>query len=84
VRSTNGGFASQREAWKRAPGMRPSWVFEREAGTCAKALGMAAFLASIGELARRALPSDWNLYVMLATVTAIAVGTGALLTRARE
>jgi hypothetical protein len=53
----------------------------REAEAIPKLLVVAALVVSVGEIARRALPTEWDLYVSLTTAVAIAVGSGVVLTR---
>jgi hypothetical protein len=65
------------------PWLRPPWVFEREAALCAKLLVVVLLIASVGEIARRALP-EWQLWVSLATAAAVAGGVLALFRRNRE
>ena len=73
--SPRASFLGLWESWRRAPWIRPGAVSERLAWTTGKALVMAAFVASAGEIARRALPTGWDLHVMLATVIGVTVGT---------
>ena len=64
--------------------MRQSAVSEKLANTTAKMLVTAGFIAAVGEIARRILPADWELYVSLTTALAVAVGAAIVYRGRRE
>ena len=63
------------QSWRHAPWLRPS-QFERYTRVMPRLIAMVVFVAAIGEIARRALPTPWELRVSLAT--AAVVGGGSL------
>jgi hypothetical protein len=71
------------QSWRQAPWLRPS-RFERHTRVMPRLIGMVVFVASAGELARRALPAPWELTVSLATAPVIGAGSLFLLLERRE
>jgi DnaJ-like protein len=71
-------------SWRREPWVHASATSDRLAARTGKALVAAAFVVAAGEIARRALPNEWDLYVMLATVTGVTAWTVVVLCRGTE
>lgn len=94
VGSTRGAATAKQQAdargsrsqanWGRTPRMRPPWLFEREAALIPRLAVVVLLTWSVGELARRALPSEWQIWVVGGTVAAIAVGATVVWIVARD
>ena len=68
----------------RTPWFRAPWISEREAGLCTKLLVVVLLVTSVGEIARRLLPPEWELRLSGATVASIVLATGILWRRKKE